>query len=59
RGEIMVIIINLSNENVEINNGDRICQMVINRYEKASFKEAKVLNKTKRGKGGFGHTGSK
>ena len=59
RGEIMVILINLSNENVEINNGDRIGQMVINRYVKASFKEVKVLNKTKRGKGGFGHTGSK
>ena len=59
RGEIMVILINLSNENVEINNGDRIGQMVINRYVKASFKEVKVLNKTKRGKGGFGHTGNR
>jgi dUTP pyrophosphatase len=59
RGEIMVILINLSNENVEINNGDRICQMVINRHEKASFEEVKVLKETKRGKGGFGHTGSK
>lgn len=59
RGEIMVILINLSNENVEIKNGERICQMVINRHEKASFKEVKALNKTKRGKGGFGHTGSK
>ena len=59
RGEIMVIIINLSNKNAEINNGDRICQMVINRHEKASFTEVKVINKTKRGKGGFGHTGSK
>lgn len=59
RGEIMVILINLSNKNVEIHNGDRICQMVINKHEKANFKEVKVLNETKRGKGGFGHTGSK
>ncbi|MBE9511021.1 MAG: dUTP diphosphatase [Bacteroidetes bacterium] len=59
RGEIMIILINLSNENVEINNGERICQMVINRHEKVSFEEVKVLNITKRGKGGFGHTGSK
>lgn len=59
RGEIMVILINLSNEKREIHNGDRICQMVINRHEKASFEEVKVLKETKRGKGGFGHTGSK
>ena len=59
RGEIMVILINLSNENVDINNGDRICQMVINRHEKAHFEEVIELNETKRGKGGFGHTGSK
>ena len=59
RGEIMVILINLSNENVEINDGDRISQMVINRHENARFKEVQVLNKTKRGKGGFGHTGNR
>ena len=59
RGEIMVILINLSNENVDINNGDRICQMVINRHEKTHFEEVIELNETKRGKGGFGHTGSK
>ena len=59
RGEIMVVLINLSNENVEINNGDRICQMVINRHEKACFKEVIELNETKRGKGGFGHTGNR
>ena len=59
RGEIMVVLINLSNENVDINNGDRICQMVINRYEKARFEEVIELNETKRGKGGFGHTGSR
>jgi len=59
RGEIMVILINLSNENAEIYNGDRICQMVINRHEKASFEKVEVLNETKRGEGRFGHTGSK
>ena len=59
RGEIMVILINLSNDNVEIHNGDRICQMVINRHEKAGFEEVKVLNETRRGEGGFGHTGNK
>jgi len=59
RGEIMVVLINLSNENVDINNGDRICQMVINRHEKARFEEVIELNETKRGKGGFGHTGSR
>ncbi len=59
RGEIMVILINLSNEIVEINDGDRISQMVINRHEKASFEEVQVLNKTSRGKGRFGHTGNR
>jgi len=59
RGEIMVVLINLSNENVDINNGDRICQMVINRHAKANFQEVQVLNKTKRGKRGLGHTGNR
>lgn len=59
RGEIGVVLINLSNKNVKINNGDRICQMVISKHEKAIFEEVKVLNTTKRGKGGFGHTGNK
>ena len=59
RGEIMVILINLSNENVDICNGDRICQMVINKYEKARFEEVIELNETKRGKGGFGNKGNK
>ena len=59
RGEIMVVLINLSNENVDINSGDRICQMIINKYEKARFEEVIELNETKRRRGGFGHTGSK
>lgn len=59
RGEIMVILINLSDRVVEISNGERICQMVIKRHETVYFKEVDELNKTERGKGGFGHTGSK
>jgi dUTP pyrophosphatase len=55
----MVVLINLSNENVDINSGDRICQMIINKYEKARFEEVIELNETKRGKDGFGHTGNK
>lgn len=59
RGEIKVILINLSGKSVEINNGERICQMVINKHEKAEFIEVVELNNTKRGDGGFGHTGTK
>lgn len=57
RGEIRIIMINLSNEDFTINNGDRICQMVITRHEQIQWKEVGELNETKRGKGGFGHTG--
>ncbi len=57
RGEIMVIMINLSEENFIIRDGDRICQMVVAKYERAEFSEVKELNETKRGEGGFGHTG--
>lgn len=57
RGEICVILINLSNEIFTINDGDRICQMIINKYEKIKWKLVDNLNKTIRGKGGFGHTG--
>ncbi len=57
RGEIMVIMINLSKENFIIRDGDRICQMVVAKYERAEFSEVKELNETKRGEGGFGHTG--
>lgn len=59
RGEIGVILINLSNTDVEIADGERICQMVITKYTKTEFKEVKSLNTTSRGKGGFGHTGVK
>jgi dUTP pyrophosphatase len=57
RGEIKVILINLSNENFLINNGDRIAQMVIARHEQAEFIETELLQQTERGSGGFGHTG--
>jgi dUTP pyrophosphatase len=57
RGEICVIMINLSNTDFLIQNGDRICQMIIAKHERASWNEVEVLNDTKRGSGGFGHTG--
>lgn len=59
RGEIAVILINLSNEDFVINDGERICQMVINKYEQAEWIEVDELSKTERGSGGFGHTGKK
>jgi dUTP pyrophosphatase len=49
----------MSNENFIIKNGERICQMVIKRYEKVSLIEVDNLNDTERGVGGFGHTGIK
>ena len=57
RGEIGVILINLSQNNFEINNGDRICQMIIAKHETARIVQVDVLNATDRGEGGFGHTG--
>ncbi|MBE6309951.1 MAG: dUTP diphosphatase [Bacteroidales bacterium] len=59
RGEVGIILINLSNEPFVINNGERICQMVIMPYSKAELVEVKELNDTERGEGGFGHTGIK
>jgi len=57
RGEIGVILVNLSNQNFNINNGDRVAQMVIARYAHTKWDEVSVLDETKRGKGGFGSTG--
>jgi dUTP pyrophosphatase len=57
RGELKVILINLSNTKQEINNGDRIAQMVIAKTEKATFCLKEQLSDTVRGEGGFGHTG--
>lgn len=57
RGEIKVLLINLSADVFEINSGDRIAQMIISRHEKVSWEEAEILNETVRGAGGYGHTG--
>ena len=57
RGEIGVILINLSNEDFVVEDGERICQMVIARHEQAEWVEVAELDATERGAGGFGHTG--
>lgn len=59
RGEIGVILVNLSNKDFEIIDGERICQMVIAKHETISWNEVDVLEETERGAGGFGHTGIK
>ena len=59
RGEIGVILINLSTEDFKIEHGERICQMVIARHEQAEWIQVEELNETERGAGGFGHTGKK
>jgi dUTP pyrophosphatase len=59
RGEVGVLLINLSNEDFVVNDGERIAQMVIARHEKADFIEVEVLDETERGEGGYGHTGVK
>jgi len=59
RGEIKIILVNLSKEEHTIHNGDRIAQMVIAKVERASFLLVQELNETARGQGGFGHTGHK
>mgnify|MGYP003398096889 FL=1 len=58
RGEIKVILINLSLEQQVINHGDRIAQMIVQKVEKAIWVETKKINVTERNEGGFGHTGS-
>ena len=58
RGEIGVILINLSGSDFVVNNGERICQMVINKVEKISWTEVSSLEESERGAGGFGHTGN-
>ncbi len=57
RGEIGIILVNLSSEEFVIKDGERICQMIIAKHEKAELIEVDTLNKTERGAGGFGHTG--
>jgi dUTP pyrophosphatase len=57
RGEIKVLLVNLSAEDFEINTGDRIAQMVVAKHEQVKWQEVDVLNETTRGAGGYGHTG--
>lgn len=57
RGEIKIILINLSDEEQVIQPGDRIAQLIVQKVEKASFDEVEILNETERAAGGFGHTG--
>lgn len=59
RGEIGVLLINLSQEDFVINDGERIAQMVIARHEQADFVVVEELDQTERGEGGYGHTGVK
>ena len=59
RGEIMVLLINLSCVPFTVNDGERIAQMVIARHEQAAFVEVEELDETERGEGGYGHTGMK
>lgn len=59
RGEVGVILVNLSNEPFTIENGERIAQMVIAKHERAEWEPVEVLSETARGKGGFGSTGVK
>ena len=57
RGEIRVILVNLSSDDFVINDGERICQMVIAQHARVEWHQVNELNETERGAGGFGHTG--
>ena len=59
RGEIGVLLINLSSEDFVVNDGERIAQMIIAKHETADFIAVEVLDETERGEGGYGHTGVK
>jgi dUTP pyrophosphatase len=59
RGEVCVILVNLSSEDFLVEDGERICQMVIASHVQAEWKAVEALNDTGRGAGGFGHTGKK
>lgn len=59
RGEVGVLLINLSQDDFIVNDGERIAQMVIARHEQGEFVEVEVLDETERGAGGYGHTGVK
>jgi dUTP pyrophosphatase len=57
RGEIKVLLVNLSADDFEVNTGDRIAQMVVAKHEQVQWQEVEVLGETTRGAGGYGHTG--
>lgn len=59
RGEIRVILVNLSNEDFIVNDGERICQMVVAQHASVEWEQVDSLEQTERGAGGFGHTGKK
>ena len=59
RGEIKIILVNISNDDFMVEDGERICQMVIAKHEKVSWEEVIELEESDRGAGGFGHTGAK
>ncbi len=59
RGELKVLLVNLSNEDFVVNAGERVAQMVIAKHETATWEEVDVLDETERGEGGYGHTGVK
>ena len=59
RGEVGVLLINLSQEDFVVNDGERIAQMVVARHEQVDFATVNVLDETERGEGGYGHTGVK
>lgn len=59
RGEVGVILVNLSNDDFVINNGERIAQLIIAKHERAEWQEVENLSETARGEGGFGSTGTK
>ena len=59
RGEVMVLLINFSQEDFVVNDGERIAQMVLAKHEQCDFIEVETLDETERGTGGYGHTGVK
>ncbi|MFO7852511.1 MAG: hypothetical protein R6X28_08680 [Bacteroidales bacterium] len=59
RGETGIIIVNLSNKEYTVNDGERICKVIVSKHERVKWNEVDELNETKQGDGGFGHKGSK
>lgn len=57
RGEIKILLVNLSNENFTVKDGERIAQMIVSKHEVVEWKQVEQLSNTERGAGGYGHTG--